>query len=71
MPSLIHSAQSELHLFVRLFGELKGLLADLVDSIELALKGELARERFFQRPSPPYSDGGLTLEVVPRSGSRP
>src|SRR5208282_5080891 len=55
----------ELHSFVELLGELKGLFTNLVDPIELALKGELARQRFFQRPAPPYRDGGLTLEVVP------
>src|SRR5208282_5227326 len=55
----------ELHPFVELLGELKGLFTNLVDPIELALKGELARQRFFQRPAPPYRDGGLTLEVVP------
>ena len=40
----------ELHPFVELLRELKGLFANLVDPIELALKGELARQRFFQRP---------------------
>jgi hypothetical protein len=34
----------ELDLLVELFGQLKGLLAYLVDPIELALKGELARQ---------------------------
>src|ERR1700691_6745454 len=54
----------ELHPFVELFRELEGLLAYVVEPIELALKGELAGQRFFQRSTAPDRASGLTLEVV-------
>src|SRR6202451_3475605 len=54
----------ELHFFVELFGELEGLLAYIAKPIDLALKGELAGERFLQRAAAPDRDSGLTLEVV-------